>query len=427
MASIKLKFRVSSLPEKEGTLYFQVIHERVVKQIGTSYRIYESEWDEHRSDIVMQSLISPNRLKTIKSVREKIAWEKNRLNKIIEQFKNKGRCFSVDEIIREYNAQSSNKTTVFEYIKIQIEKLKSTGKERTSETYKQMLLSFMKFRNGEDLFFDIIDEALICQYESHLRIFGLCRNTTSFYLRVFRSVYNRAVDDGLTEQSNPFKRVYTGVDKTSKRAISLKEIKKIKDLDLSSTPTLDFARDMFLFSFYMRGMSFIDIAYLKKKNLSNGFVVYNRRKTGQQLVVKWEKQMEAIANKHLNSNNPYLFPIITKEDGTERKQYLNKMMLINRYLKKIAELAKIPIPLTMYVARHSWASIAQAKNVPMQAISLGMGHDNEETTRIYLASIQTNVIDNANNKILNLLEKNGSVVILGELTFVNSPLCIHLC
>ena len=262
----------------------------------------------------------------------------------------------------------------------------------------------MKFRNGEDLFFDIIDEALICQYESHLRIFGLCRNTTSFYLRVFRSVYNRAVDDGLTEQSNPFKRVYTGVDKTSKRAISLKEIKKIKDLDLSSTPTLDFARDMFLFSFYMRGMSFIDIAYLKKKNLSNGFVVYNRRKTGQQLVVKWEKQMEAIANKHLNSNNPFLFPIITKEDGTERKQYLNKMMLINRYLKKIAELAKIPIPLTMYVARHSWASIAQAKNVPMQAISLGMGHDNEETTRIYLASIQTNVIDNANNKILNMLD-----------------------
>lgn len=234
-----------------------------------------------------------------------------------------------------------------------------------------------------------------------MRIFGLCRNTTSFYLRVFRSVYNRAVDDGLTEQTNPFKRVYTGVDKTC-----LKEIKKIKDLDLSSSPTLDFARDIFLFSFYMRGMSFIDIAYLKKKNLSNGFVVYNRRKTGQQLVVKWEKQMEEIANKYLDSNNTFLFPIITKEDGTERKQYLNRMLLINRHLKTIAGLAKIPTPLTMYVARHSWASIAQSRNVPMQAISLGMGHDNEETTRIYLASIQTNVIDNANNKILNLLERN---------------------
>lgn len=406
MASIKLKFRVSSLPEKEGTLYFQVIHERVVKQIGTSYRIYESEWDEHRSDIVKLSLIAPNRFRIIKSIREKIAWEKKRLNKIIEDFGNKRQVFSTDDIVQEYHDLSSEKTTVFEYIKMQIERLRNVGKERTSETYKQMLMSFVKFRNGEDLHFDMIDTDLICQYENYMRASNLCRNTTSFYMRTLRSVYNRAVEDGLTTPNAPFKQVYTGVDKTSKRAIGLKEIKKIKDLDLNSTPTLDFARDMFLFSFYMRGMSFIDIAYLKKKNLSNGFVVYNRRKTGQQLVVKWEKQMEAIANKYLDSNNTFLFPIITKEDGTERKQYLNKMLLVNRYLKKVAELVKISFPLTMYVARHSWASIAQSKNVPIQAISLGMGHDNEETTRIYLASIQTNVIDNANNKILNLLERN---------------------
>lgn len=404
MASIKLKFRVSSLTRKEGTLYFQVIHERVVKQIGTSCRIFEYEWDELRNDIVAPSHITSRRLDVIRSIREKIAWEKNRLNRIIGQLENKGECFSVDRIIREYYSQSSNKTTVFEYIKNQIERLKNSGKDRTSETYRQMLRSLMKFRNGEDLFFDMIDDTLICQYESYMRLSNLCRNTTSFYLRILRSVYNRAVDDGITTQNNPFRHVYTGVDKTSKRAINLKEIKRIKDLDLSTTPTLDFARDIFLFSFYMRGMSFIDIAYLKKKNISNGFVLYNRRKTGQQLVVKWEKQMEAIAYKYLDSSNPFLFPIITKEDGTERKQYLNKMMLINRYLKKIAELAKIPCPLTMYVARHSWASIAQSKNVPMQAISLGMGHDNEETTRIYLASIQTNVIDNANNKILNMLD-----------------------
>lgn len=405
MASIKLKFRVSSLPEKEGTLYFQIIHERVVKQIGTSYRIFESEWDKQRNDIAHLSLITPDRLNIIKSIREKLAWDKNRLNKIIQKLEKNGNCFSTDEIIHEYFVQSSDKTTVFEYIKIQMTRLKIAGKERTSETYKQMLFSFMKFRSGEDLSFDMVNEGLIFQYESHMRISNLCRNTTSFYLRIFRSIYNRAVEDGLTEQSYPFKRVYTGVDKTSKRAINLKEIKKIKDLDLSQTPALDFARDIFLFSFYMRGMSFVDIAYLKKKNLVNGFVVYNRRKTGQQLVVKWEKQMEAIANKHLNSNKSFLFPIITKEDGTERKQYLNKMMLINRYLKKIAELAKINIPLTMYVTRHSWASIAQSQNIPMRVISLGMGHDNEETTRIYLASIQTSVIDSANNKILNLLDK----------------------
>lgn len=361
MASIKLKFRVSSLPEKEGTLYFQVIHKRVVKQIGTSYRIFESEWDEQRNDIVKLSHITSNRFDVIKTIREKVAWEKNRLNKIIWQLETEGDNFSADEIICEYYAQSSNKASVFEYIKIQIERLKNTGKDRTSETYRQMLFSFMKFRNGEDLFFEMMDDTLICQYESYMRISNLCRNTTSFYLRILRSVYNRAVDDELTKQNHPFKRVYTGVDKTSKRAISLKEIKKIKDLDLSSTPTLDFARDMFLFSFYMRGMSFIDIAYLKKNNLSNGFVVYNRRKTGQQLVVKWEKGMENIVTKHSNGHSAFLLPIITKQDGSERKQYLNKMLLVNRNLKKIAELAGISIPLTMYVARHSWASIAQSK------------------------------------------------------------------
>lgn len=116
--------------------------------------------------------------------------------------------------------------------------------------------------------------------------------------------------------------------------------------------------------------------------------------------------MDDIVMKHTNLQSVFLLPIIIREDGTERKQYLNRMLLINKYLKRIAELAKINIPLTMYVARHSWASIAQAKNIPMKAISLGMGHDNEETTRIYLSSIQTNVIDNANYKILNLLNKN---------------------
>ena len=406
MVSVKLKFRVSSLPKKEGTLYFQVIHNRVVKQIKTSYHIFESEWDEHCGDIAQFPNLPPNRHNIIKSIKEKIAWEKKRLYRIIEQLGNKGQPFSSDDIVQEYYALSSDNSTVFEYIKVQIERLKNAGKDRTSETYRQMLLSFMKFRNKEDLHFDMIDENLICKYENYMRMGNLCRNTTSFYLRILRSVYNRAVEDGLTKQTTPFKRVYTGVDKTPKRAISLKEIKRIKDLDLSSTPTLDFARDMFLFSFYMRGMSFIDIAYLKKKDLSNGFVVYNRRKTGQQMVVKWEKPMDDIVMKHTNLQSVFLLPIIIREDGTERKQYLNRMLLINKYLKRIAELAKINIPLTMYVARHSWASIAQAKNIPMKAISLGMGHDNEETTRIYLSSIQTNVIDNANYKILNLLNKN---------------------
>ena len=115
--------------------------------------------------------------------------------------------------------------------------------------------------------------------------------------------------------------------------------------------------------------------------------------------------MDEIAKKYFDEKSEFLMPIIKKQDGTERKQYLNKMLIINRRLKKIAQLAGISMPLSLYVARHSWASIAQSQNVPLRTISLGMGHDNEETTRIYLSSIQSNIVDKANSKILNLIGK----------------------
>lgn len=405
MTSIKLKFRASSISDKEGTLYFQIIHKRVAKQIKTSYHILESEWDKEHNDIINTSQIPGSRQKILTSIRNKIRWEKNRISNTIIKMENSGLQFTTEDIVRNYYESASNRVSVFEYINKQINRLYASGKERTSEIYRQVLHSFMRFRKNNDLDFDMIDDNLIEQYEGFMRMSNLCRNTTSFYMRTLRSIYNRAVEDGLTEQVEPFRRVYTGVDKTAKRALNIEEIRRIKELDLNGLPTLDFARDVFMFSFYMRGMAFIDIAYLKKKNLANGYIVYNRKKTGQQLVVKWENNMSNILNKYLDDSSEFLMPIIKRQDGTERKQYLNKMLIINRNLKKIAQLARINIPLSLYVARHSWASIAQAKNVPLSAISLGMGHDNEETTRIYLSSIQSNIVDKANSKILNLIDR----------------------
>lgn len=407
MTSVKLKFRASSIPNKEGTLYFQVIHERVAKQIKTSCHILESEWDEERNEIINTSQTSDSRRKILTSIRNKIRWEKNRISNAIIDMENDGVHFTIEDIVRNYYHSASNRVSVFEYINKQIDRLYASGKERTSETYCQVLHSFMRFRKNDDLDFDMIDNNLIEQYEGFMRMSNLCRNTTSFYMRTLRSIYNRAVEDGLTEQVNPFRGVYTGVDKTAKRALSIEEIRRIKELDLNGLPTLDFARDVFMFSFYMRGMAFIDIAYLKKKSLANGYIVYNRKKTGQQLVVKWENNMVNIVDKYFDDSSEFFMPIIKRQDGTERKQYLNKMLIINRNLKKIAQLAGISMSLSLYVARHSWASIAQAKNVPLRAISLGMGHDNEETTRIYLSSIQSNIVDKANSKILNLIDRGG--------------------
>ena len=240
---------------------------------------------------------------------------------------------------------------VFEYMQEQIERLRGQGKERTVETYQSALNSFMKFRDGIDLCFDEMDADLMEHYETEMRsTHHLSRNTTSFYMRILRCVYRKAVGEGLALPADPFENVYTGVDKTSKRAATLTDIKHIKQLDLSDHKSLEFARDIFLFSFYMRGMSFIDLAYLRKKDLNSGFVSYSRR-------------MQEIIDRYGDSETQYLLPIIEREDGTERRQYRNKMLLVNRKLKKIAARAGLTTPLTMYVERHSWASIAKTKNI----------------------------------------------------------------
>lgn len=207
----------------------------------------------------------------------------------------------------------------------------------------------------------------------------------------------------LTVQRYPFKHVYTGIDKTVKRAVPLKIIRRIKELDLTMSPAMDYARDMFMFSFYTRGMSFIDMAFLKKKDLQNGILTYRRQKTGQQLFIKWEEPMRKIIDKYDTSKTPYLLPIIRNMDAEKRRQYKNAAHLINDKLKKLGGQLGLSIPLTSYVARHAWASIAKSKNIPLSTISEAMGHDSENTTRIYLASLDTSIVDKANSLILKSL------------------------
>jgi integrase len=296
----------------------------------------------------------------------------------------------------------TKETSLFSFMHDVIAQLKQLGKIRTSETYTATLKSFMVFRKEQDIPLDGITSDLMLLYEAHLKARGVRMNTISFYMRILRAVYNRAIEKELTPQNNPFRHVYTGIEKTVKRAIPIKEIRVLKKLDLSLKPSLDFARDMFLFSFCTRGMSFIDMAYLKKSNLKNGILTYRRRKTGQELTIRWEKCMTEIIAKYPQNETDYLLPIIRRQ-GNERKQYDNALHLVNYHLKDLSDILKLQRPLTMYVARHSWASAAKAKNIPLSVISEGMGHDCEATTQIYLASLETSVVDQANKMILELL------------------------
>ena len=405
---------------KEGGLYFQIIHNRVVRQLNTDYKAFAEEWDAESESVV----VNGNRSNLLLGIQERLAWDVARLEKVVRSLETERRRFTADDVIAMFH-KLTKESSLFTFMHGVIAQLKQLGKVRTSETYTATLKSFMAFRDEQDVPLDGISSDMMLMYEAHLKARGVRMNTISFYMRNLRAVYNRAVEKGLTQPNNPFRHVYTGVDKTVKRAIPIKAIKALKELDLSMKPSLDFARDMFLFSFYTRGMSFVDIAYLKKTDLQNGILTYRRRKTGQELSIKWEKCMAEIIAKYPENKTDYLLPII-KEEGNgrnsvshqaclngrvvtdegkanERRQYDNTLHLVNYRLKELSTMLKLQRPLTMYVARHSWASAAKSKNVPLSVISEGMGHDSEATTQIYLASLETSVVDKANKMILGLL------------------------
>lgn len=302
--------------------------------------------------------------------------------------------------VRSKRLSFSGKKSLSSFMQVNIASLKESGKLRTSETYRSTLNSFMKFMNGKDVMLSSVDEELMLGYETYLKAQGSSLNTISFYMRILRAMYNRAVEKGVTRQRFPFKHVYTGVEKTVKRAISYKKIRQLKEMDLSHSQTMEFARDMFMFSFYTRGMSFVDMAFLKKTDLNDGILTYRRKKTNQLLSIRWEKCMQDIVDRYPGNFSTYLLPIITNVKKDERLQYKNSICLVNRRLKEIGKKLGLLHPLTMYVARHSWASIARGKHIPLSVISEGMGHDSEKTTLIYLASLDTTVIDKANRVIL---------------------------
>lgn len=411
MASIKVKLRPSVVAEHEGSIYYQIIHERKVRQLLSDYKVFPAEWDDTRSTVVA----NPHSVRRyiVSSIRECIRRDLARLMKIDRRLDSSGVQYSAEDVIDEFK-RYSHEYSLFNYMSGIIKRLRLNGKIRTSETYKSTLNSFRHFLSGrrcqdfscygDDIMLEHLTSEIMEEYEGWLRQRGAAPNTISFYARILRAVYNRAVEQGVIDDRSPFRHIYTGVDKTVKRALPIPLIKRIRTMDLSLSPAIDYARDMFLMSFYLRGMSLIDMAFLKKSDLRDGKVVYRRHKTGQQLIIAWTSDMQRLLDKYRENASDYLLPIIKRPGTVERFTYLNAGYKINQNLKKLAKKVGVQIPLTLYVARHSWASAARANGIPVSVISEGLGHDSETTTQIYLASLDTSAVDKANSLIIDSLK-----------------------
>ncbi|MBD5257495.1 MAG: site-specific integrase, partial [Barnesiella sp.] len=191
MASIKVKFRPSTVADHEGSIYYQIIHDRKPRQLLTEYHIFPYEWDDNRSMVV--TTLNSDRKPFILSIRERIRWDVERLTKIIRKLDNNGLTYTADDVIYEFN-RYANEYSLFNFMESQIIKLKRNGKTRTSETYTVTLNSFKKFRQGEDIMLDFLTSEIMEAYEAWHKLRGVSPNTISFYNRILRAVYNRAVE-----------------------------------------------------------------------------------------------------------------------------------------------------------------------------------------------------------------------------------------
>ena len=324
------------------------------------------------------------------------------LGRIIDRLEKSDGQYTVHDIARQWRG-----TLVMAFMQARIDRLYRCKCMGTARNYKSAFNSFSMFRQGKDLPFVAITEEIIEEYNSFLTGRGVSRNTISFYMRTMRAVYNKAVRERLVEQTYPFRNVYTGIDRTRKRAVDESVISKLLGLDLMKSRSLEMARDLFLFSFYTRGMAFVDIARLRKSNIRDGVISYERSKTGQHLYIRMEPCIKAIIDRYEERvrHLPYVFPILkTEEPEGAYKQYTIAINYYNRLLKRLSDMLGLDRGFSSYTPRHSWATVARDRNIPISVISAGMGHASEQTTQIYLAMLENSVIDSANRKIIASLE-----------------------
>ena len=252
------------------------------------------------------------------------------------------------------------------YANSRVEKLQDERRYDAANKLKMYVRRFIAYLGKNEVPFKDFDALLMRNYHTWLKNQELGRNTISLYIRNLKWVYKLAVTDGLAADSNPFE----GMDvsyrvKKERNGLTLDEVKRLRDLDLSGeSETTVFARDIFLFTVYARGMRSDDIFRLTRKNIKNGQLTYRQHITGKEISIPWEPALQEIADHYKRKGTTRLFPVITVKDPREQwRQYDGILHRINYNLKKLGEKIGLDYPLNLTVARHSWESMTKSVSI----------------------------------------------------------------
>ena len=403
MATVKLILeRSRALKDGSYSVVFQIIHRRVRRLIYTPYKVQIEEFCCHKERIIFISNEIKNKSQ-VNVITRRINKQRKSIDAHILELEQRGAQYHVDDIVSRYRLEHDS-LSLLGYFDLLIERKHEMMRLGIMKSYKSTRSSLAKFiRCGHARISDV-DFTFVREYEQYLIGSGVTPNTICFYVRNFKSVYNQAMIDGyLLTEKMPFKHVQAKMQKTIKRALDRDDLIRVRDMDLSKYERLTFARDIFLFSFYSRGMAMTDVLHLTHKNTEKGILSYRRKKTNQYIEMSLTKELSLLIEKY-KSDSEYIFPVFNGTDPQElRKMTQSFLDRTNRHLKKMGKILKLDIELTTYVARHSWATQAKQRGVATSVISEGLGHTSEKTTQIYLKAFDRSTLDKLNDEISSLL------------------------
>lgn len=386
-------------PLSDGTfpIYLRITQNRKAKFIYLNYSCKTNQWNE-KEGVFKKNYDNYVKRNIILSDAKKKALQ------IIDQFVEQDREFTLNQFEELFRGKKTrDKQKFYEFFESKINDLAAGGRTGNQKVYQETLNSFRKFIKVRNPDFEDITPRLLEKYEIHLRSNGGTDGGISVKMRTIRAVYNDAIKRGMVKQEHyPFRvfEISKLKGKGQKRALSREEFLLIADFPSEEHSHLRDARNYFVFSYYTRGMNFVDMMKLRWTNIINETILYRRSKTNSNFQVKILPPVQAILDyykAHFPETN-YVSPILLQENlkpnqiENRKKKTLKKF---NKDLKEIGKIVGIQQKLTSYVARHSFATNLKQAGIATAIISESMGHKTQEVTENYLKEFENKVIDDA--------------------------------
>ena len=370
-------------------------HFQKTTSIATGQSSQKIHWNESKKEVRS----SYKGTESVKFLNNLLLSEVAKAQEIINRLHFKGELdFLSIKQLKAKIVKKSKYESFFEYGLEIAKDLRVAQRYGTARNYEGVIGILKVFNKQKDLKFNELNLDFLKRFERfHLSKPGNTQNGLASYMRTIKATYNKGIKDDIIEREYyPFLKYQIKTTPTEKRAIKVEYIRKILEFKLDEEHHLFHYRNYFLLSYMTMGMSFIDMAFLRRKDIVDDRIKFQRRKTSKIYDIKITDQMRVILKFYLSKKKKIEFILPVLKRDTLELQYKDAQWGLKNYnkgLKEIANLCDIEERLTSYVSRHSFATHALFKNIPLAAISAMLGHSKLSTTQIYLKSLPSNVLD----------------------------------